>query len=95
MKSWTRIIFHACVLMIATFVLVILAWFDYRTILNGLSSYMMGFEQEPAQGSNYWRWYFIKENMGGILCGAAILFALLGAVLYGWLKLLRSIRVKR
>ena len=95
MKDLARIIGHTCVLTVATLVLAILAWLDYCTILNGLSSQLMGFEQEPAEGWSYWRWYFIKENLGGILIGAAILLALFGVVLYGWFKLLRSIQIRR
>lgn len=75
--------------------LVMLAWLDYHTIMNGLSSKMMGFEQEPAQGWNHWRWYFIKEDLNGILIGAAIIFALLGIVVYGWMDLLKSILKRR
>jgi hypothetical protein len=92
MKIWPRMLFRSGVLMVATLVIMILAWSDYCMIMNGLSTYMMGFEQEPAQGWNYWRWYFIKEHLSGILCGAAIIFVLFGLVLYGWVELFKNLK---
>jgi len=53
---------------------------------------MMGFEQEPALGWNYWRWYNIKRSLWGILGIAGILLALAGLVAWGWVAFVRDVK---
>jgi len=53
---------------------------------------MVGFEQEPALGWNYWRWYYIKRSLWGILGSAGILLALAGLVAWGWVAFVRDVK---
>ena len=86
-----RRILQGFALQVATLVLMVLAWADYWAIMNSLSAFMLTFEQEPAQGWDYWRWYFIKQHLAGILPGVAIILTLFGFVLYGWFRYLRCL----
>lgn len=83
---------RACILSVASIFVGLFLWLAFSTILNGLSADLMGFEQEPAQGWNYWRWFFIKRNLSGILGTVGIPTALGVLVVWRWIALARDIR---
>jgi hypothetical protein len=94
MKPGCRFAVYACVLTSMTFVFLLSAWFVYTLIADGLSSQMMGFEREPAEGWAYWRWFYLKRSMWGLL-GTAGLFLVIGALIaWGWVAAIRDFRRK-
>lgn len=94
MKHGFRFAVFACVLMSMTLVLLVSAWAVYGLIDDGLSSQMMGFEREPAQGWAYWRGYFLKRSMWGILGTAGIFLGLGALIAWGWVAAIRDFRRK-
>lgn len=94
MKHSFKLAVRAFALMFVTALVLILAWAVYTVIADGLSSQMMGFEKEPAQGWAYWRWFYLKRSMWGILGTAGILLALAGLVAWGWIAFIRDVRQK-
>ncbi len=77
-----------------TFIFLLSAWFVYTLIADGLSAQMMGFEQEPAEGWAYWRWFFLKRSMWSLL-GTAGFFLMIGALIaWGWVAAIRDFRRK-
>lgn len=94
MKTGVMITVRVFTLMIASALVLLAMWAAYTFISDGLSAQMMGFEREPAQGWSYWRWYYLKRSMWGILGTAGILLALGGLVLWGWIALVRDVRHK-
>jgi hypothetical protein len=95
MKRMGQIIARGGILLVATLVVLILSWIAFSMVTNGISDKLMGFEQEPAQGWNYWWWFYFKRSLWGILGTAAILLALAGLVAWGWVAFVRDVRRNR
>lgn len=90
-----QIILRSGILLLATLVVIALMWVVASMVSSGLSADMMGFEQEPSQGWNYWRWYYLKQSFWGILGSAGILLLLACLVAWGWVAFVRDIRRKQ
>lgn len=80
------------ILLAATLVVVILSWIAYSMVTNGISDKLMGFEREPAEGRNYWWWFYFRRGFWGILGTAAIPLTLAGLVAWGWVAFVRDMR---
>lgn len=85
------IVARSSALLMASIFIVFLSWFVYNLMSDGLAANMMRFESEPSQGWDYWRWYFIKHSLGGVFVAAAIILALAGLVMWGWISLVRDL----
>ncbi|HCN78389.1 MAG TPA: hypothetical protein DIT13_14490 [Verrucomicrobiales bacterium] len=94
MKHGIKFAVRAFVLMLATVLVLISTWAAYTFIADGLSAQMMGFEREPAQGWAYWRWFYLKRSMWGILGTAGILLVFGALVAWGWVAFVRDVRRK-
>ena len=79
-------------LVLASALVIAVAWATYNYIDDSLSAQMMGFEREPAQGWVYWRWHFIKRSIWGIGGAVAVLLGFAFVVLWGWVALVRDLR---
>jgi len=75
----------------ASLAIVILSFLAVSLVSDGLSAHMMSFEKEPVEGWNHWRWFFLKRSLPGILGTAAILLALAGLILWGWIAFIRAL----
>lgn len=90
MKGLAQAIPRGVFLSVATLFVLLLAWLEFTLVSNGLDATLMGFESEPLQGYNYWRWFFIKRNLFGIAAPAGIIAILAGVVLWGWVAFVRD-----
>lgn len=81
------IVVRAAFLLLASILLAIITWLTVESIQNGISAHLTGFESEPQEGWDYWRWFFIKRNLTGILIALSTLVALWVFVGWGWLRL--------
>lgn len=79
-------------LVLASALVIAAAWVTYRSIDDGLSAQMMGFEREPAPSREYWQWHFMKRSIWSIGGAVAILLGFAFVVLWGWAALLRDLR---
>lgn len=95
MKRTGTVGVRCCGLVVASLFVVFLGWLVLSIISDGLSAQLMTFEQEPAQGWNYWRWFFIKRNLGGILVAPGIVLVLGGVVVWRWIRFARDLASHR
>jgi hypothetical protein len=79
-------------LILASTLVTAAAWVTYRSIDDGLSAQMMGFEREPAPSREHWQWQFIKRSIWSIGGAVAILVGFAFVVLWGLVALVRELR---
>jgi hypothetical protein len=90
-KNANQIIKRCAVLLAASFVSVVLFWIAYGSICERIDSKLVGFEREPALGWDHWRWFFIKQDIGGVLRTLAIPIMLALVVIWKWIAFAREI----
>ena len=91
MKPYFNTSIRASVLFVLTAIVGVSAFIVFQLISDGLSSQMMGFEREPAGGWAYWRWYFLKREIWGILGAFVIFLIFTGLVARAWVRLIREL----
>ena len=83
---------RAFILMFSSAFLLFAVWVAYSFIADGLSAQMMGFEREPVQGVAYWRCYYLKRSIWGILGTVGVLVVFAALVIYGWVVFMRDVK---
>jgi hypothetical protein len=82
---------RCAVLLTASFVSVVLFWIAYGSICEKIDSKLIGFEREPALGWDHWRWFFIKQDIGGVMRTLAVPIVLAVVVVWKWIVFARNI----
>ena len=93
--NYPPLLFRGIFLSIASLFVFTLVVLNFKIISDGLDAKLMGFEAEPSQGWNYWRWYFIKRSLGGILGSFGIIAVFGGVVLWGWFAWVKALRNRK
>jgi multidrug efflux pump subunit AcrB len=82
MKAFRLTIWFA--VQIGLFVLVVMiAWFFYTIVRDGISAQMMTFESEPSQGWEYWRSMYRNEALRGWAAPMVFTALVLGTLVWG------------
>lgn len=91
MATTSKYLGQGCGLLALSIFFLGLVVFVVGTVSDGLDAHLMKFEAEPVEGWDYWRWFYLKRNLGGIAVTAIALLVFGCLVAWGWVRLGRAV----